>query len=68
MGSGQVRDGGVAFGFCFLGRLEGGKDNMPLFAEGHGPISQMREALAINYSPMYGARYIVLLYIGVFFA
>lgn len=39
---------------------------MPLLAEGHGPIRQMRKALVINYSLLYGARYIVLLHIGVF--
>lgn len=63
----QGRGGGVALGFCFLKRLEGGKGNMPLFAEGHGPISQMRKALEMNYSLLYGARYIVLLHIGGFF-
>lgn len=70
-GSGQLSwgnrgwGGGVCLWGLFFRDLEGGKGNTPLFAEGHGPISQMWKALAINYSLLYGTRYIVLLHIGV---
>lgn len=62
--SARAVGGEGVFAFWFLRRLDGGKGNVPLCAEGHGPMSRVGEVLAVCSSLLYSACSVVSLHVG----